>query len=58
MTDTTPPLLPLTLQDVVFEVGGKKYGVKYSKDAAKKGFTLSFEGELPEDLKQTFRSVP
>jgi len=24
MTDTTPPLLPLTLQDVVFEAGGKR----------------------------------
>ena len=44
---------------VVFELGGKKHGVKYSRDAAKKaGFTLSFDGELPEDLKGSWRSVP
>jgi hypothetical protein len=44
---------------IVFEVGGKKQGVKFSKDPAKKtGFTLTFDGELPEDLKGPWRSVP
>jgi len=44
---------------IVFEVSGKKQGVKYSKDAAKKaGFTLTFDGELAEDLKGPWRSVP
>lgn len=44
---------------IVFEVGGKKQGVKFSKDAGKKtGFTLTFDGELPEDLKGPWRSVP
>ena len=41
--------------------GGKgKVNAKLSKDANKKkgGYTLVFEGELPPDLKQTFRSVP
>lgn len=43
---------------LVLEVAGKKYGVKYAKEPAKKGFTLSFDGNLPEELKQAFRSVP
>ncbi|MFZ5445000.1 MAG: NADase-type glycan-binding domain-containing protein [Myxococcota bacterium] len=45
---------------IVFEVGGKKYGVKFSKDPAKKGSgqVLSLEGELPEDLKGEWRSHP
>lgn len=44
---------------LVFETGGKKYGVKYSKDPGKKGgFALSFDGELPEDLKGAWRSQP
>lgn len=43
---------------IVFGTGGKRYGVKLSKDAAKKGFTLTFEGDLPEDLKGPWRSEP
>ncbi|HEY1088228.1 MAG TPA: hypothetical protein VGE37_11055 [Archangium sp.] len=45
---------------LVFEVGGKKHGVKFSKDPAKKGggFTLTLDGELPEDLKGSWRSTP
>lgn len=44
---------------LTFEIGGKKHGVKFSKDAAKKGgHTLSFDGELPEDLKGAWRSTP
>ena len=44
---------------IVFELGGKKTGVKFSKDPAKKvGFTLTFDGELPEDLKGSWRSQP
>jgi hypothetical protein len=42
---------------VVFEIGGKKHGVKYSRDPAKKGgFVLTLDGELPEDLKGDWRS--
>ena len=44
---------------IVFEIGGKKHGVKFSRDPAKKvGHTLTFEGELPEDLKGEWRSMP
>lgn len=45
---------------LVFEIGGKKRAVKFSKDPAKSGggFTLSFDGELPEDLKGPWRSNP
>lgn len=45
---------------ITFDVGGKKYGVKFSKDPTKKGnaFTLTFDGELPEDLKGAWRSMP
>lgn len=44
---------------LVFEVDGKKYGVKYAKDPSKKGGqALSFDGELPEDLKGAWRSQP
>ncbi len=44
---------------IVFDIAGKKHGVKFSKDAARKaGSTLTFEGELPEDLKGPWRSVP
>jgi hypothetical protein len=45
---------------LVFEIGGKKRAVKFSKDpnAKKSGFTLSFDGELPEELKGPWRSVP
>lgn len=44
---------------IVFEIGGKKTAVKFSKDPAKKGgFNLNFDGELPEDLKGSWRSQP
>ena len=43
---------------VVFGSGGKKFSVKASKDAVKKGFTLNFEGDLPDDLKGPWRSEP
>ena len=45
---------------LVFEIAGKKTGVKFSKDPAKKGggFTLTFDGEVPEDLKGPWRSTP
>ena len=44
---------------IVFEIGGKKHGVKFSRDPGKKtGHTLTFEGELPEDLKGEWRSAP
>lgn len=44
---------------LVFEIGGKKHALKYTRDAGKKGgFSLSFEGELPEDLKGDWRSQP
>lgn len=44
---------------LTFEIGGKKHGVKYTRDAGKKaGFTLALDGELPEDLKAPWRSVP
>jgi hypothetical protein len=44
---------------LVFEIGGKKHGVKFSKDPSKKGgHTLTLEGELPEDLKGSWRSQP
>lgn len=43
---------------LVLTVGGKKHQLKFSKDAAKKGFALKFDGEPPEDLKGDWRSVP
>ena len=44
---------------IVFELGGKKHGVKFSRDPAKKGgFSLNFDGELPEDLKGPWRNQP
>ena len=44
---------------IVFEVGGKKSAVKFSKESAKKsGLLLNFDGELPEDLKGPWRSQP
>ena len=44
---------------LVFEIGGKKHGVKFSREPGKKaGHTLTFEGELPEDLKAEWRSLP
>jgi hypothetical protein len=42
-----------------FDVGGKKYPVRVSKDPSKKGgFTLTFDGPVPDELKGPFRSVP
>lgn len=45
---------------LLFEVGGKRYGPKYSKDPAKKGSgeVLGIDGDVPEELKGPFRSVP
>ena len=44
---------------IVFEIGGKKHGVKFSHDPAKKGgFNLNFDGELPEDVKGPWRNLP
>lgn len=45
---------------LVFEIGGKKRAVKFSKDPAKggNGFVLALDGELPEDLKGPWRSNP
>lgn len=48
---------------LTFEIPGTKgkVGLKYSRDENKKGkggYTLSLEGEVPEDFKGTFRSVP
>jgi len=43
---------------LVVTVGGKKHQLRYSKDPAKKGFLLKLEGELPDDLKGDWRSLP
>lgn len=45
---------------LLFEVSGKKYAPKFSREAAKggHGLTLTLEGDLPEDLKGPFRSAP
>lgn len=49
---------------IVFTIKGAKGKVaaKMQKDASRKGskggFTLAFEGEVPAELKQVFRSVP
>jgi len=44
---------------IAFQVGKKRYTARWSKDDATKGpgQTLTFDGELPPELKQTFRSV-
>ncbi len=45
---------------IVFEVGGKKLTAKYSKDTSPKGgYTLSLQGDVPEELKGvSWRSSP
>jgi len=44
---------------LVLEAGGKKYSPKFTKDPGKKaGEVLGLDGELPEDIKGPFRSVP
>ncbi len=46
---------------VTFQIGKTKKSAKMNLDAntkGKGGMMLVFEGELPDDLKQTFRSVP
>lgn len=45
---------------LVFDLGGKKYSPKFSKDPAKKGAgeVLGLDGDVQEDLKGPFRSVP
>jgi hypothetical protein len=38
---------------------GKRYALKYARDAAKKGgLTLTFEGEMPAELKGIWRNSP
>jgi len=50
----------VTSSRIVLQTGGKRYVVKYSKDPGKKGngLVLTFDGELPEELKGPFRNVP
>lgn len=49
----------VTTSRIVFELGGKKHGVKFSRDEGKQGaHVLAFDGELPEDLKGAWRSRP
>lgn len=43
---------------VTFTVGGKRSAAKWSREPGKKGLSLTFDGDLPEQLKQAFRSVP
>jgi hypothetical protein len=44
---------------LVLEAGGKKYSPKFTKDPGKTaGEVLGLDGELPQDLKGPFRSVP
>jgi hypothetical protein len=43
---------------LVLTVDGKKYQLRFSRDPAKKGILLKLDGELPEDLKGDWRSVP
>ncbi|MER2560188.1 MAG: hypothetical protein ABTQ32_05705 [Myxococcaceae bacterium] len=45
---------------LLFEVGGKKFAPKFSKDPAKKGHgeVLTFDGDVPDDLKGPYRSTP
>lgn len=43
---------------LVLEVAGKKHALKFSKDPARKGQKLALEGEVPEDLKGEWRSLP
>lgn len=44
---------------LVLEFGGKKYSLKYSKEARKGGGgALAIEGELPEELKGPWRGAP
>ena len=50
----------VTSSRLVLQMAGKRHVLKYSKDPAKKGpsMVLTFEGELPDELKGPFRSVP
>lgn len=44
---------------MTLEVAGKKKAVKFTKDTTKSGgFTLTLDGELPDDLKAAWRSTP
>jgi hypothetical protein len=45
---------------LVFEVGGKKFSPKFSKDPARKsgGEVLGIDGDVPIELKGPFRSMP
>lgn len=39
-------------------VGGKKHSLQISKQDAKKGFALKLDGDVPDDVKGEWRSVP
>ncbi len=45
---------------LVFELGGKKYAPKFSKDPDTKatGYVLTLDGDVPDELKGPFRSTP
>jgi hypothetical protein len=44
---------------ITFEIAGHRHAAKVLHDESKKGgFTLSFDGDVPPELKQVFRSVP
>ncbi len=48
----------VTSSRLTFTIGGKRRATKWAKDPGKKGLQLTFDGDVPEALKQTFRSVP
>lgn len=43
---------------LTFTIAGKRHSAKWMKDPGKKGLSLGFDGDVPEQLKQAFRSVP
>jgi hypothetical protein len=49
----------ITSSKLTFDVNGKKSAMRYNKDPGKRsGYTLSFDGDVPADLQQTWRSTP
>ncbi len=49
----------VTGSKLTFEIGGKKSAMRYNKDPGKRsGYQLTLDGDVPEELKQTWRSVP
>ena len=49
----------VTASKLTFDVGGKKMSTRYVREAGKKGgAVLTFENDVPEDLKQAWRTVP